>query len=161
MTKKSRLILILWAIPLFAQSNSGELRLKVLDPAGLGVRTAVQITSKANQYRSTLTTNDQGNLDAKRLRFGIYQVQIEVPGFAPVSEQAEIRSALPLDRTIRLKVAPVSESVNVSASAALIDPHSSGRFGQSARYGRDRGPIDRAARTRHAGPGELSTGLAL
>lgn len=102
----------------------------MLDPAGLGVRTAVQITSKANQYRSTLTTNDQGNLDAKRLRFGIYQVQIEVPGFAPVSEQAEIRSALPLDRTIRLKVAPVSESVNVSASAALIDPYRAGSVNQ-------------------------------
>jgi hypothetical protein len=130
LTKKSGLLLILWAVSLCAQSNSGELRLKVTDPAGLGVRTAVQITSEANQYRSTLTTNDQGNLDAKRLPYGIYQVQIEAPGFAPVSEQAEIRSALPLDRAIRLKVAPVSESVNVSASATLIDPYRAGSVNQ-------------------------------
>jgi hypothetical protein len=130
LTKKSGLLLIFWAVSLCAQSNSGELRLKVTDPAGLGVRTAVQITSEANQYRSTLTTNDQGNLDAKRLPYGIYQVQIEAPGFAPVSEQAEIRSALPLDRAIRLKVAPVSESVNVSASATLIDPYRAGSVNQ-------------------------------
>jgi hypothetical protein len=128
--KRFAFIFFLCALPLFCQSNSGELRLKVTDPAGLGVRTAVQITSEANQYRSTLTTNDQGNLDAKRLPYGIYQVQIEAPGFAPVSEQAEIRSALPLDRAIRLKVAPVSESVNVSASATLIDPYRAGSVNQ-------------------------------
>jgi hypothetical protein len=38
----------------------------------------------------------------------------------------EIRSALPLDRTIRLKVASVSESLNVSASATLVDPYRAG-----------------------------------
>ncbi len=130
MTKKSCLILILWAIPLFAQSNSGELRLKVLDPAGLGVKSTVELISEANQYQSTFTTDDQGNLDAKRLPYGIYQLRIDAPGFARVSEQAEIRSALPLDRAIQLKVAPVSESVNVNASATLIDPYRAGSVNQ-------------------------------
>ena len=130
MTKKSCLILILWAIPLFAQSNSGELRLKVLDPAGLGLKSTVELVSEANQYHYTFTTDDQGNLDAKRLPYGIYQVQIDAPGFARVSEQAEIRSALPLDRAIQLKVAPVSESVNVNASATLIDPYRAGSVNQ-------------------------------
>jgi hypothetical protein len=130
LTKKSCLILILWAIPLFAQSNSGELRLKVLDPAGLGVKSTVELISEANQYQSTFTTDDQGNLDAKRLPYGIYQLRIDAPGFARVSEQAEIRSALPLDRAIQLKVAPVSESVNVNASATLIDPYRAGSVNQ-------------------------------
>jgi hypothetical protein len=52
--------------PLFCQSNRGELRLKVIDPCGLGVKTAVQITSEANQYRNTLATTDQGDLDVQR-----------------------------------------------------------------------------------------------
>ena len=130
MTKKSCLILILWAIPLFAQSNSGELRLKVVDPSGLGLKSTVELVSEANQYRDTFTTDDQGNLDAKRLPYGIYQLRIEAPGFARVSEQAEIRSALPLDRAIQLKVAPVSESVNVNASATLIDPYRAGSVNQ-------------------------------
>ncbi len=113
-----------------AQSNSGELRLKVLDPDGFGVRSTVELVSEANQYRYTFTTDDQGSLDAKRLPYGIYQVQIQAPAFAHVSEAVEIRSALPVDRTIRLKVASVSESVNVSADATLIDPYRAGSVNQ-------------------------------
>jgi outer membrane receptor for Fe3+-dicitrate len=115
---------------LFGQRNSGELRLKVVDPAGLAVKTTVQISSEANQYRNTLTTDDQGDLDAKRLFYGIYQVQIEAPGFAPVSEPVEIRSAIPLDYTIRLKVATVSQSVKVTASSTLVDPYRAGSVNQ-------------------------------
>jgi len=111
------------ALPLLAQSNSGELRLTVTDPSGLSVKCTVEIVSQSNQYRHTFTTDTQGNLDAKRLPYGLYQVQIQAPGFAEVSESVEIRSALPLDHTSRLKVAAVSESVKVSASATLVDPY--------------------------------------
>src|SRR5580698_6261574 len=110
MTKKALIIaVLLWALPMLAQRTTGELRLTVTDPSGLGVKSTVELTSEANQYHYTFTTDDQGNLDAKRLRYGIYQVQIEAPSFARVSEAVEIRSALPLDRAIRLKVASVSE----------------------------------------------------
>jgi hypothetical protein len=117
---------LLLSVTVLAQSNTGELRLTVTDPSGLGVKSTVELVSEANQYRYTFTTDDQGNLDAKRLPYGIYQVQIEAPAFARVSEPLEIRSALPLDRTIRLKVASVSESANVSASATLVDPYRAG-----------------------------------
>jgi hypothetical protein len=124
---KALIIAVLsWAIPMLAQSNTGELRLTVTDPSGLRVKSTVELISEANQYHYTFTTDDQGNLDAKRLPYGIYQVQIEAPAFARVSEPVEIRSALPLDRTIRLKVAPVSESLNVSASSTLVDPYRAG-----------------------------------
>jgi outer membrane receptor for Fe3+-dicitrate len=129
--KKTLIIaVLLWAIPMLAQSNTGELRLTVTDPSGLRLKSTVELISEANQYDYTFTTDDQGNLDAKRLPYGIYQVQIEAPGFARVSESVEIRSALPLDRTIQLKVAPVSESLNVSASATLVDPYRAGSVNQ-------------------------------
>jgi hypothetical protein len=117
---------LLWALPLFGQSFTGELRLTVTDPAGLRLKSTVELVSQGNEYRHTFTTDDQGNLDAKRLPYGIYQVQIQAQGFAEVSESIEIRSAVPLDRTIRLKVASVSESANVSASATLVDPYRAG-----------------------------------
>jgi hypothetical protein len=117
---------LLWAVPMFGQSFTGELRLTVTDPAGLRLKSTVELVSQGNEYRHTFTTDDQGNLDAKRLPYGIYQVQIQAQGFAEVSESVEIRSALPLDRTIRLKVASVSESANVSASATLVDPYRAG-----------------------------------
>src|SRR6202161_4651567 len=117
---------ILWALPLLAQSDTGALRLTVTDPAGLGLKCSVELVSQGNEYRQTFTTDDQGNLDAKRLPYGIYQVQIQAQGFALDSESIEIRSALPLDRTIRLKVASVSESANVCASRTLVDPYRAG-----------------------------------
>ncbi|MGA6985495.1 MAG: TonB-dependent receptor [Terriglobales bacterium] len=119
-------VLVFFGESMFAQSNSGELRLKVTDPAGLAVKTTVQITNEANQYRNTLTTNDQGRLEVQRLPYGIYQVQIRTQGFAEVSEPVEIRSALPLDLKIPLKVASVSESVKVSAAGTLVDPYRAG-----------------------------------
>jgi hypothetical protein len=122
--KKTLIFAVLfWAVRMLGQSSTGELRLTVTDPGGLGVKTAVELVSQGNEYRHTLTTDDQGNLDAKRLPYGIYQIQIQVEGFAPVSEAVEIRSALPLDRTLRLKLASVSESVKVNESATLIDPY--------------------------------------
>jgi hypothetical protein len=115
---------------MLAQSNTGELRLTVADPSGLGLKSSVELVSEANQYRSTFSTDDQGNLDAKRLPYGIYEVQIQAPGFAQLREPLEIRSALPLDHTIRLSLASVSESLNVTVPATLIDPYRSGSVNQ-------------------------------
>jgi hypothetical protein len=122
----SSVAFLLFSLAVGAQSNTGELRLKVTDPAGLGLKSTVELVSQGNEYRHTFTTDDQGSLDAKRLPYGIYELQVRMPGFAEVSESVEIRSALPLDHTTRLKVAAVSESVKVSASATLVDPYRSG-----------------------------------
>ena len=78
---KTRLVCLLLALSPFAfgQANHGELRLKVTDPAGLGVRTAVQIVSEANEYRNTLNTDAEGNLIAQRLPYGIYRLKFRSP----------------------------------------------------------------------------------
>ena len=128
MKKRKALILalLLGALPMFGQSTTGELRLTVTDPAGLAVKSTVELVSQGNEYSQTFTTSSQGKLDAKRLPYGIYQVQIVAQGFAEVSEAVEIRSALPLDRTIHLKVASVSESVKVTGTDTLMDPYRPG-----------------------------------
>jgi len=120
---------LLWALPMLSQSYTGELRLTVSDPSGLAVKSGrVELISQGNEYQHTFTTDGQGYLDAKRLPYGIYEVKIQAQGFAENFESVEIRSALPLDRTIRLKVASVSESANVTASVTLIDPYRAGSF---------------------------------
>ncbi len=120
----------LFAIPLIGQSNSGELLLKVTDPAGLGVKTTIQIRSAANQYRSNLTTSEQGNLDVQRLPYGIYQLESERPGFAPISESVEIRSSIPTQHTLQFKLSTVNQSVTVTAANTLIDPDQAGAVSQ-------------------------------
>jgi TonB-dependent Receptor Plug Domain len=128
--KRFAAILVFFALPLLGQSNSGELRLKVTDPAGLSVKTTVQIVSRANQYRSTLETNDQGSLDVQRLPYGIYQLEIRHPGFAITTESVEIRSSIPAERTIQLQLSSVTESVTVNAANTLIDPDEAGSVSQ-------------------------------
>jgi hypothetical protein len=115
---------------LCAQSNSGELRLKVTDPSGLGVKTTVQIASEANHYRNALATDAQGSLDVQRLPYGVYQLEIKEPGFASISESVEIRSSIPTDEAIQLKVSQVEQSVVVTSADTLLDPDQAGSVNQ-------------------------------
>ncbi len=119
-------LLICFGPAAFGQSNSGELRLRVTDPSGLAVRTRVELLSEANQYRAEFDTDDLGDLTAKRLAFGVYQIRIEQKGFAPVSEDLEVRSALPMHLQIQLRLAAGNSTVTVKAGDTLVDPYQPG-----------------------------------
>ena len=118
--------IFLLALPSLAQSNAGELRLKVTDPHGLSVRSTVELASEANQYNNTFVTDDNGVLIAKRLPFGLYRIQIQQPGFAEVSMPIEVRSAVPVEYAIKLTLASVATSVLVQDVNTLIDPYRAG-----------------------------------
>ncbi len=120
---KRLLLIFLSATALFAQSGTGELRLKVTDPAGLGVKSSVELDCAANQFRETYETDDAGNLTAKRLPFGIYRIAVHQPGFAPFVASVEVRSAIPIEQSIHLSLASVNSTVVVNDSDTLIDPH--------------------------------------
>lgn len=130
MKKCAALAIILIALPIFSQSNSGELRLHVIDPAGLGVKATIKIISSANQYRNTLATSDRGILDLLRLPYGIYQIEIEQPGFAVLLQSIEVRSSILTEHKIQLKLPTVNQSVNVTAVNTLIDPDQAGSVNQ-------------------------------
>ncbi len=122
---------LLWAlcvpVSLLAQSNSGELRLKVTDPDGLAVRSTVELVSEVNRFHKSLVTDEQGILTAKLLPFGLYRVEILHEGFAPFSESLEVRSAVPAEFHVTLSIAPLSTSVMVTdIGETLIDPHRAG-----------------------------------
>ncbi len=89
-----------------AQVNTGELRMRVTDPAGVGLKAFVAISSEANQFRNAVITSDAGEVEIKTLAYGIYLVRVEKPGFATTTETLEVRSALPAEHTIRLTVEP-------------------------------------------------------
>jgi hypothetical protein len=76
MKKAVVISLLLCVVRILAQSTTGELRLTVTAPQGLGVKASVDLASQGNEYSQTFTTDRQGKLDAKRLPYGIYQVQI-------------------------------------------------------------------------------------
>jgi hypothetical protein len=120
-------ILILLAIgaasSALAQVNTGELRLNVTDPNGQGLRAEVTLSSEANQYQSRFATSEKGAADIQTLAYGIYQVRVEKHGFAAAQAIVEVRSAIPVEYSIKLAIAPVKISVAVSGTPPLIDPY--------------------------------------
>ena len=122
--------LLFLTLPLLCQINEGELRIRVADPSGLGIRTAIQILSAADQYRSTLSTSDEGYLRVQRLPYGIYQLRIEKSGYASQSQLVEIRSSLPAEVKILLRLATVDQSVTVNAMDTMANPYQPGSVSQ-------------------------------
>jgi hypothetical protein len=123
---------LLAALPAFGQTNVGELRLRVTDPAGFGVESSVQLVSEANQFSDTYSTDVDGNLEAKLLPFGVYQLHVEHQGFASFSDTLEIRSAIPVEYHVKLSLAVTTTAVVVKGQTTLIDPH---RVGDINRIG--------------------------
>ena len=118
------IVLLLTALPALAQVNTGELRLKVTDPSGLGLKTSVILSSEGNQYRNGFTTDDEGVIHVKTLAYGIYLVKADKQGFAAAYKTVEVRSAIPIEFAIKLQLAPVDTVVQVNDAATLIDPYS-------------------------------------
>lgn len=119
-------LFLLGATALLAQSNVGELRLRVTDPSGSGVKSSIELVCEANEFRKTFVTDDAGSIAAKRLPFGVYRIQVEQQGFAPFSDSVEIRSAAPTEYHVALTMAAVNTSVTVKDTETLIDPHRTG-----------------------------------
>src|SRR5271154_6765979 len=131
--KRFLLLFLLNVLPVFGQSNTGELRLSVTDPSGLGAKSSVELVCEANQFQQSFETDDSGNLVAKRLPFGVYRLRVQRSGFAEFTDSVEIRSAIPLALAAKLSIAASSTSVVVKDSDTLIDPYRRERYTASGR----------------------------
>jgi len=128
--RRSALLFLFCAIPLFCQSNEGELHVRLVDPSGRAIQGAVKIVNEANQYNATLKTNKQGSLDVQRLPYGIYRIDVDINGFASFSESAEVRFSSPVTHVIHLKLPTGNQSITVGAFNTLIDPEQAGSVNQ-------------------------------
>ncbi len=114
--------LLLLALPIMAQSNAGELRLKVAGPDGLPLKAAIDLSNDALQFHRSLTTDDAGQLTIRNLYFGLYRLQVRGESFSPYDGIIDIHSALPTEYDVKLNLAALSTAVNVTAEATLLDP---------------------------------------
>jgi hypothetical protein len=117
---------LLYAVPLMAQTNTGELRLRVRDSSGLGVKSSIELVSEVNQFRDTYDTDANGDVTARQLPFGLYSIHISREGFTPLTAAVEVRSAIPSDYTATLSIAAANTSVVVRDQETLIDPYRAG-----------------------------------
>lgn len=105
-----------------AQARTGELLLHVTDPSGRNVAATVDVRSAANGYQKRSTLSVDGILDLNTMPFGIYQVKIDEPGFAPGRLLVRILAAVPEKVDFRLQIAPLATRVDVGGDATLVDP---------------------------------------
>jgi hypothetical protein len=104
----------------YGQASEGALHLVVTDATGHGIIAAVQIISQGNHYSRQLSTRSSGLLDLNRMPFGLYRLEIRSSGFASVQSSIEIRSSIPTNFAVRMKLAPLTESVRVSSTDTLL-----------------------------------------
>jgi outer membrane receptor for Fe3+-dicitrate len=117
---------LLLALPLLAQSNTGELRLNITDPDGKPIEASIDLSSAAVQFHRTFSADDSGLLVVRNLPFAEYRLQVHEPDFAPYDGPIEIHSALPTEYAVRLNIAALSTAVQVIAQNTLLDPDRAG-----------------------------------
>ncbi len=116
--------LLVFALVLSAQSDTGELRVLVKDAAGAPMAAHVEISSEASQTLQAVDLPSDGRYAFRALPFGSYRVTASASGFTAVTQAIEIRSAVPLSREITLSVQPVETAVTVTDAATLVDTRS-------------------------------------
>ncbi len=104
----------------YGQANEGVIRLRITDAAGHPIATPVQLSSPANQFSKTLSSNSTGTLTVSNLPYGVYSIGIQRAGFTPISRSVEIRSAAPIKLTFQLEIAALTESVTVHTPDTLL-----------------------------------------
>ncbi len=122
--KKPLILLLLTALPAIAQTNYGELRLKITDPSDAGIEASVDLSCTGNGYDKTFLSTASGALNIHNIPYGVYRITASKPGFAPSSASVEVRSLLPIDESLRLSLASLVTKVNVTGASTLIDPAS-------------------------------------
>ena len=116
------LFILLCAIPVLAQPESGELHLKVADQNGVGVSSKVELRSASNGFAAAASTDESGRLTVEHVPFGMYSLRVDSGGFAPVLQRVEVHSALPIEVAVHLSVQAPSTTVNVNDASGLLDP---------------------------------------
>src|SRR6266852_4048686 len=116
-----------FSVPAFAQKDAGSIVGTVKDQTGAIVANAkVTVSDVERGIHLTTTTNDSGQYVASPLRVGRYTVTVEHPGFkkaVSVPVNLDVQQRIAVD--ISLQVGQISESVEVSGAAPLLETETS------------------------------------
>ena len=113
--------LLVLGLQAHAQSggSSGSISGTVLDPTGAVVAFAgVEIHNPVSHFDRTTATDSSGKFTIPNVPFNPYHVTVLGRGFLPYSQDVDVRSVVPVNLNITLKVGGASESVTVEAGAA-------------------------------------------
>jgi hypothetical protein len=105
----------------YAQSGGSSTSVTgtVLDPTGAVVAfAAVEIHNPVSHFDRATATDSSGKFTIPNVPFNPYHLAVLGHGFAAYSQDIDVRSVVPVNLNITLKVGGASESVTVEAQAA-------------------------------------------
>ncbi len=110
-------------VALHAQSISGGTVVgTVLDPQQMIVMDATaELRNPVTGYKQTATPDATGAFRFNNVPPNMYELVLVAPGFAPKTEQVEVRGSVPIAMTFTMQMSTVATSVDVTSTAPLID----------------------------------------
>ncbi|MFZ0758313.1 MAG: TonB-dependent receptor, partial [Candidatus Sulfotelmatobacter sp.] len=98
--------------------SSGSISGTVVDPTGAVVANAtVEIHNPVSQFDRSTTTDKSGNFSIPNVPFNPYHMAVTAAGFAPLAQDVEVRSVVPVNVRVNLQVSGSKTSVTVEAPA--------------------------------------------
>jgi hypothetical protein len=98
-------------------SNSGSIGGTVLDPTGAVVPNAtVEIHNPVSHFDRSTTTDKSGNFSFPNIPFNPYHMTVTAIGFAPIVQDVDIRSIVPVSLKVGMHVSGSTTSVTVEAN---------------------------------------------
>src|SRR5689334_22386540 len=99
----------------------GEISGQIVDPTGAAVpNSAITLTNTATNAVRTVSSNEQGLYTFPSVPPGSYNIKAEHPGFKTTTSNVDVLVQQSVRLDLTLQVGQVSESVEVSATAALL-----------------------------------------
>ncbi len=95
----------------------------VLDPSGAVVRgVTVDLRNPVTGFSQAATTDGAGVFRFNNVPQGGYRIGVTASGFKPKQQTVDVTSSVPVILTLAVEMSEARTSVEVTASAALIDP---------------------------------------
>jgi len=105
--------------------NAGAVRGTVTDPSGAVIAGATVTLSNATSGLSrTVVTDATGQFAFLNIPFNPYRISVSAPGFAALSQSAEIRSTVGINLKLVLQIAEAASTVTVEAGGDLVETDS-------------------------------------
>jgi hypothetical protein len=106
-------------LSVYGQSGSStSITGTILDPSGaVVVNAAVEVRNPVSGYSRSAVTDAAGKFTIPNVPFNPYHVTVTGQGFAPYAQDVDVKSSVPINLSITLKVIGSSELVTVESTA--------------------------------------------
>ena len=103
-------------------AGSGSIQGTVLDPSGAAVpKATVTIHNPVSGYERSGQTDSQGQFSFSNVPFNSYHMTVTAAGFADFAEDVAVRSAVPEEVKVSLKLAGTTQTVTGESAPDLIE----------------------------------------